>query len=279
MKKILALLILTSIAFTSAMAQARGGTQSRGGGASPIRGQALNGTTGLYTLPTGYIGWEGNNDLALDIGYRAIFNSSGTAHIPSLTLSLFKFVEAAFAYDIQPDRYNNDDNDDLLMGFKVKLPTGNTAIALGFNIQLINMSHNHNYNAYQPYIAISYPGNFFSMPAETTLVIGKTFHDNTDDTNIDFGMGFDIVLFPDVFNKLLHLIVDFANFGYSHDAWPGGYNAAAWRGVFNVGFRFDLSQLPPFTKYKFVLDAAFNDILDDGSRSFTFGVVFGIPLM
>jgi len=275
MKKILVLLVLISVAFTSVMAQSRGGTQS--GGASSIKAPSFNGTTGLYSIPTGYIGWEGSNNLALDIGYRAIIGDRGISHIPSLTLSLFKFVEISSAFDIQ----TRPDDNDLLFGAKIRLPTRTTAIALGMNMHLLRMNRNNGNTTFQPYIAITYPGSFFSMPAETTLVIGKTFFSNSNsiDSNIDFGMGFDIVLLPDVFNNILHLILDFSNFAYSYNAFPGGSGAAAHRGVFNAGFRLDLSQLPPFRKYKFIVDFAFNDILDDGSRAFTAGAVFGIPFM
>ena len=284
MKKIIILLVMVTIALSTVMAQSRGGNQSRTQPpATTFSGQAFNGATGLYTIPTGRIGWD-RNDFAMDFGYRAIMNDdAGIAHIPSITLSMFKFIELSFAFDIQPDyNYGSYNNDDFLTGFKLRLPTSSTAIALGFNMHLINFDHDddHNqYNTFQPYIAITYPGNFFTMPAETTITIGKTFYSGKrDNTNIDFGMGFDINLLPSVFNNVVHLVIDFANYGYSDDAWPG-YGGAEWRGVFNVGFRFNLSSIPAFSKYKFVLDAAFNDILDSGQRSFTIGAVFGIPLI
>ena len=252
-------------------------------------GQSMNGSTGLFSIPSGHIGWENAGNLALDFGYRAVINNnSGVSHIPALTISLFKFVEISAAYDFQPAyNFDNDnENEDLLMGIKFRLPpAGNTTIAIGGNIQLINISNgNHSYNAYQPYIAITYPGNFFDMTAETTIVFGKTIYSGGPDNNsdIDFGMGFDLILFPDVFGNTVHWIIDFANFSYSDNSWPhNSYrHTNAWqRGILNTGFRIDLSTIPALSNFKFLVDIILNDLFDDGARSFTAGAVFGFSAL
>jgi hypothetical protein len=265
MKKFILLGLLISLCLSSVMAQA-------------ARGQSLNGSTGLFSIPTGRVGWENAGNFGLDLGYRAIINSNaGTAHIPAVTLSFVKWIEISAAFDIQPDRWYKDDNDDLLLGLKIKLPTKNTAISIGSNFQFLNIGneHHHDYNAIQPYMAITYSGTFFTMPAETTLVFGKTFYtgDRENNTNIDFGMGFDLILFPDVFGNTVHWIIDFANFSYSDDSWP--YDQAGWRGVLNMGMRIDLSTIPALKKFKFLIDAVFIDLFDDGHRSFAIGAVFG----
>jgi hypothetical protein len=254
-----------------------------------VNGQSMNGSSGLFAIPSGRIGWENAGNLALDFGYRAVINNdSGVSHIPALTVSLFKFVELSTAFDFQPayDFANDKENGDLLMGIKFKLPpAGNTSIAIGGNIQLINFSNdNHSYNAYQPYIAITYPGNFFSMTAETTIVFGKTFYSGGPDidSSIDFGMGFDLVLFPDVFGNAVHWIIDFANFSYSDNSWPHNsyqHTNAWWRGVLNTGIRIDLSAFPALSEFKFLIDVVFNDLFDDGARSFTVGAVFGFSAL
>lgn len=251
---------------------------------SALKGQSINGSTGLYSIPSARIGWESGN-LGLDFGYRAVINNDlGVAHIPSFTASLFKLVEISSAYDFQPDNLGKDHgNDDLLLGVKFKLPTDrNTAIALGGNIQLLNISNNNDfgYNAYQPYIAITYTGTFFNMTAETTLAVGKTFYSGGPDNNsdIDFGMGFDLVLFPDVFANAVHWIIDFANFGYSSNSWPNNsryHTGAVHRGILNTGFRIDLSAAPQLKDFKLIVDLVFNDLFDAGARSFTVGAVFG----
>ena len=250
--------------------------------------QSMNGSTGLFSIPSGRIEWEETGIFALDLGYRAVINNNaGNAHIPALTVSLFKLVEISAAVDFQPafNHTGANENEDLLMGVKFRLPTKNTAIAIGGNIQFINIGNDtHNYNAYQPYIAITYPGNFFSMTAETTIVFGKTFYSGGPGNNndIDFGMGFDLILFPDVFGNAVHWIIDFANFSYSDNSWPHNslqHTNAWWRGVVNTGFRIDLSTIPSLDKFKFAIDFIFNDLFDDGARSFTIGAVFGFSAL
>ncbi|MDR0442468.1 MAG: hypothetical protein LBH44_03580 [Treponema sp.] len=260
----------------------------------PLKGQSMNGSTGLYSIPSGHIGWENSANLGIDLGYRAVINNSeGIAHIPAITASLFKWVELSLALDLQPEiniNGKNQKNDDLLLGLKVRMPTNmkntsSTNIALGVNAQFINLGNdNYNYNAFQPYAAISYMGTFFKMNAETTVVFGKTFYSGGPDNNsdIDFGMGFDLILFPDVFKEAVHWIIDFANFSYSDNSWPNGllaHTGSAWyRGIVNTGFRIDLSVFPGLNKFKFMVDLVFNDLFDDGQRSFTIGGVFGIPI-
>ncbi|MCL2067375.1 MAG: hypothetical protein FWG99_07925 [Treponema sp.] len=262
-----------------------------------LKGQSLNGSTGLYSIPTGRIGWERTSDLGLDFGYRAIINDSGITHIPSVALSLFKWIEISTALDLQPridvferGQRREQRNEDLLFGLKIRLPTNvnnprNPAVALGLNAQLINfLNNNFEYKAFQPYIAITYLGAFFAMPAETTVVIGKTFYHGypTNNTDVDFGMGFDLVLFPDVFGNFVHWIIDIANFDYSDNSWPNnmykGTGPAWYRGIVNTGIRVDLASIPALKNFKFVLDFAFNDLFDQTSRSFTIGAVFGFSI-
>ena len=283
MKKILALTGFLFIVLANVTAQT----------GSPLKGQSMNGSTGLYSIPSGRVGWEETSDFGLDLGYRAVINNdAGTAHIPAVTMSLFKLAEISATFDFQPAvnvNYADEDqkNDDLLLGVKFKFPTNNnnsknTAIALGGNIQIINITNNnYSYNAYQPYLAITYNGTFFSMSAETTVVFGKTFYSGGPENNsdIDFGMGFDLILFPDVFKDAVHWIVDFANFSYSDNSWPNHllqHTGPAWyRGILNSGFRIDLSGFPALGKYKFIVDFVFNDLFDAGGRSFTIGTVLG----
>jgi len=259
--------------------------------AAGFRGQSMNGATGLFSIPSGRLGWEKPSNFALDFGYRVIINNTlGISHIPALTASLANWIEISGAFDFQPkiEYFGEDEpNNDMLLGLKVRLPTNaNTAIVIGGNFQFINIDNKHdfNYNAYQPYIAITYPGNFFKMPAETTIVFGKTFYSGNHDSNnsnIDFGMGFDIILFPDALKNLLHWIIDFSNFSYSDNAWPHTgffYTDTMWRGILNTGFRIDLSSIPELNKYKFLIDVIFNDLFDQGSRSLTVGAVFGFSL-
>ncbi|MDR1318062.1 MAG: hypothetical protein LBJ90_00425 [Treponema sp.] len=301
MKKTVFCVLLLAV-FLVSMPKAEAQTQS-------LKGISLNGSTGLYSIPSGRIGWERSSDLGLDFGYHAIINGDGTAHVPTATISLFKWVEISTAFDIQPDddyRYWDENvskkrtakNDDLLFGFKVQLPTNtknpsNPAVALGTNIQLINFTDNDNhayapenfvYTVFQFYAAATYAGTFFTMPAETTVVVGKTLYaDAENNSDIDFGMGFDLILLPDVFQSFVHWIIDFANFDYSDNSWPNklarGSGPPWYRGILNTGIRLDLANIPALSKFKFVVDVVFNDLFDDDNRSFTVGAVFGIPIL
>jgi len=273
MKKITAVICI--VLFSLILAQAAF-AQAAGRSSEGVRGQSLNGTTGLCYIPTGNIGWEGGK-AALDIGYRTIINNdAGASHIPAITLSLANWIEIAAAFDIQPN-VGSQSNDDLLLGLKFRLPTS-AAVALGCNIQFINIGDDYrDWTSFQPYVAITYPGTFFTMRAETTLVFGKTFFSGlSNNSDIDFGMGFDLILFPDVFGNTVHWLIDFSNFNYNSDAWP--HNPAGHRGVMNTGVRIDLSTIPSFSKYKFLIDLILNDVFDDGHRSFIAGAVFGLRL-
>ncbi|MFW6339085.1 MAG: hypothetical protein ACOC25_09150 [Alkalispirochaetaceae bacterium] len=237
--------------------------------AQSLKGMSFNGSTGLMSIPSGRIGWERSADFGFDLGYHAIFDDGDTTHIPKASVSLFKLLEASFAYDAQP----GDDNEDIIIGGKIQLPTDRTAVALGANFQMLQ-ENGEDENVQQIYIAATYPGEFFNMPAETTFVLGKSFGDIIDDEWIDFGMGFDLLLLPDIFQGYVHWINDFSNFSYSWDAF--GANAVE-RGVFNTGIRIDIAANPSLSKYKFVIDAIVTDALDE-ARSLALGVAFGAPI-
>jgi len=235
-----------------------------------LKGMSLNGSTGLISIPSGRIGWEASSDFGFDLGYHAIIDNDDTAHIPKASISLFKTLEVAYAYDSQADA----DNADMLLSAKFQLPVQRaSAIAVGGNIQLLEENDNST-DVTQVYLASTYPGDFFNMPAETTFVIGKSFGDNISDSDIDFGMGFDLMLMPSVFQGFVHWINDFANFSYSYQAI--GANAAT-RGVFNTGLRIDLGSTELFSGFKFVIDAILTDALDD-NRAFALGMAFGASL-
>ncbi len=235
-----------------------------------LKGMSLNGATGLIGIPSGRIGWEHSADFGFDLGYHAIIDDDETAHIPKASISLFRMFEFAVAYDTN----RGDDWEDLIISGKLQLPTRGTAVAIGGNVQMLQIAGNDE-TAQQIYIAATYPGQFFRMPAETTFVVGKTFGDiGPGDEAIDFGMGFDLVLFPGIFQGFVHWINDFANFSYS--LTPVGANAAN-RGAFNTGLRIDLASHPSLSRYKVVIDAVLTDALDE-DRAFALGFAFGAPL-
>lgn len=238
--------------------------------AQSLKGMSLNGSTGLVSIPSGRIGWEHSADFGFDVGYHAVVDGNVTSHIPKISASLFQSLELGFAYDTQNDSADSD----MIFSGKFQLPVKRaSAIAIGGNIQMLKTNDNST-NADQLYLAATYPGDFFNMPAETTFVIGKTFGENVPDSDIDFGMGFDLLFLPDVFQGYVHWINDFANFSYSCDAVGA---RSDYRGVFNSGIRIDLGSSDMFSGYKFVIDAIITDALDD-NRAFSIGLAFGAPL-
>ena len=239
-----------------------------------LSGMSFNGSTGLYSIPSGRTGWEDSSSFAIDLGYHAIITEGKATHIPKMSFSLFRWVELSAAMDFQPKEHNQNQTD-FIGGLKLQLPISRTSLALGGNIQALNFSNkNINYIAGQVYIAVTFAGQFFDMPAETTVVLGKTFIEDQSDSNVDFGMGFELVLFPSVFEGFVRWITDFANFSYSVEP----FSANAWyRGVLNTGIRLDLSAIPPLSRFKFNVDVLMTDAFDD-TRAFSAGVVFGIPI-
>jgi hypothetical protein len=187
-------------------------------------------------------------------------------------------VEFSTAFDFQPKYHNGAEKaTDFIGGLKVQFPVTATAIALGGNIQALNLGSDEpiRRNAGQIYVAVTYAGEFFTMPAETTVVVGKTFVEDVSSSNIDFGMGFDLILFPKIFQRYVHWITDFANFSYSREAFGAD---ADFRGVLNTGLRIDLASIPALSKFKFVIDVEITDALDD-KRAFSIGAVFGVPVL
>ena len=247
-------------------------------------GMSLSGATGLFTIPTGRVGWDqsGRSSFGLDLGYHAIMDDGVVSHIPKVALSLLGFLELSAAIDIQPDEHGTSswfgprNGHDFIGGLKIQLPVTRSALALGANYRVLNLGEdNHRNYAWQIYVAATYAGHFFNMPAETTIVIGRTFLEGHSNRDIDFGMGFDVMLFPDIFGNLLHWITDFANFSYSVDA----FRVNAWhRGVLNTGLRFNLSTIPNFSRFRFMADIKMVDAYDR-NRAFSIGATFGVPIM
>jgi hypothetical protein len=243
-------------------------------GSSSITGMTLNGSAGLYTVPSGRIGWTQDADIGLDFGGSYNFFSENP--IVKAGISLFKWIEITGAVDLQP-KTDDENNTDGILGAKLQFPTAKTAVAIGGNVQFLN-NRGDSRTAGQMYVAVTYGGEFFTWPAVTSLALGYTFREDddgiTDKDNIDFGMGLDLLLIPEVFGNFVHWIADFSNFSYSDQ--PLGENAW-YRGCLNTGVRVDIAAIPALKKFKFNFDFMLLDILDT-DRTIAMGLVFGVPL-
>jgi hypothetical protein len=180
----------------------------------------------------------------------------------------------------------------------VQLPFKNEsypAVAVGGNFQFLNLGGDDGtgytgtvqdeWNEYgstsQIYAAVTYAATFFGSQVETTAVVGKTFVINTNlhrkksKTDIDFGMGLDMIIFPKTLQNYVHWIAEYSNFSYSND--PLGADAE-YRGVMNTGLRVDLSQIPALNKFNCTVDVMGTDLLDHRRRAFSLGAVFGMSV-
>ncbi|MCP4133589.1 MAG: hypothetical protein GY754_21655 [bacterium] len=233
--------------------------------AKAFKSPSLGGATGLVSTPTAHTGWE-DASLGLDFGYHYISPEDGT-HIPKFTLQLFGRWELGGTIDIQA----GDSETDYLFHTKFVFLKGATSLAVGGNLQMINNGENNSQSNGQIYLAATYSGNFFNMQAETTIVIGKTFGENSPVGNVDFSMGFDLDLIPSLFRGYVHWINDFANYSYSMDPVGADTN---YRACFNTGMRIAILRT---SRYKFNIDVIMTDALDSG-RGFSAGAAFGLAI-
>ena len=245
--------------------------------AQSLKGMSFNGSTGLYSIPTGRVGWERSANFGLDFGYDFIAREQHTAHIPKASITLLRFWEINAAVDMHRPVPENekDSNTNIIFGTKLQIPTTNRiAIALGANYQILKAGAEDPFvhdNASQVYLATTYAGRLFEWPAETTIVMGYTWLDGNANSDIDFGVGFDLLLLPQVFNNLFHWILDFSNFTYV--ARPP-YQLGVNRGILNTGLRIDFGSIFGAGRFKFAFDLLMTDAFDD-NRGFSIGAVFG----
>lgn len=231
--------------------------------AEPFKSPSAGGATGLNTTPNANTGWEGNN-MALDLGIH--YMADGENYIPKGSLQLFGKFELGAAYDIQ----DPEDSNDLIIHTKYRFyGARSSALAIGGNFQMLNIGGDSG-NGGQVYLASTYRGDFINMPAETTLVFGKSFGDYVGDKDIDFSMGFDLTLLPKLFKNYVHWISDFSNYSYSLNAT----GANTQRGIFNSGARIAVLKT---SRYKFNIDVIGTDLLDS-NRSYAVGTAFGLAL-
>ena len=245
-----------------------------------FRSPSLGGATGLITTPTARTGWEGAfMGLDLGMGYTQLGDGS---YLPRATLQLFDRWELGAMYEMLDEHEDDMEQNDLYLHSKIRFypwtGSSNSALAIGGNYQSLKVN-DESYVAYQFYLAATYSGDFLGMPAETTLVFGKTFGDDkiVPEKDYDFSMGFDLDLFPSIFKGYIHWITDFSNYSYTKDALR---DVSGYRGSFNTGAR--IAVFKGHRKYKLNIDVLGLDLLDDpdasGGRELGLQVVFGLGL-
>lgn len=229
---------------------------------SSVKGNTVNGSTGIVVSPTARIGWE-FSDFGIDFGYSFLHNGQ-TDHIPAVNFSFLKKAEAGIAADI-----NGDSTWNLLFHGKFQFfREGGSSVAMGFKGDLSNVGNNSDV-FFTPYLVASYSGNFFTWPAVTSMMFGwHMLEYGSITSNFAFSMGFELALAPKVFKDYVFWISDFSNYSYSSRSL---INATS-RGAFNTGIRIDAIKSG---KLKMVIDLIGTDLLDDG-RGFMASATFGV---
>jgi hypothetical protein len=262
--------------------------------------QSVNGATGLITTPTANVGYQNKKSTGVDIGYHHLADSSGSGNVVKETFSFFGRAELGGTVDIQnrDDPYHKNEIEIIVHGkFKI-LNEYSRGLAVGGNFQFIDLNNDYtNGKVLQLYLAYTFSATIFTLPAETTFVIGKSLNPNNmkagyrkrggerqlylkinDDNdiytrtgNIDFSVGFDIDLLPQYLKGHLHWITDFANYSYSAD--PMG-SLPDYRACANTGFRV----IPlKFRNCKWNIDILATDFLDH-RREWAVGTTFGFGI-
>ncbi|MDC7231678.1 MAG: hypothetical protein PQJ58_00475 [Spirochaetales bacterium] len=232
---------------------------------SSVKGMNAGGITGIAVAPSARIGWE-KSDFGLDFSYTMLYRNEAS-HIPAATISLFEKAEIGFAFDMEGNDWNN-----MLLGAKYQLSKeGNTALALGGNFEYqTNDLVEDNSVSSDVYVVATYSGEFFNLPALTSMLLGWQFWEAGDfSTNLKYSMGFEMGFFPDTFNNYIYWISDFSNYSYATYSFRMGTD----RGIFNTGLRIDPVKN---NKYKLVFNILGTDLLDDGSRGLMVNATFGM---
>lgn len=229
---------------------------------SAVKGNSINGATGIIVSPTARIGWE-YSDLGLDFGYTFLYDGR-MGHVPAFTLSFLKKAEVGVAFSI-----GENSNFDILYHGKFQFfRDGGSAVAMGLKGELTNVGDSNSESFLTPYLVATYGGSFFKWPATTTIMFGWNMLERGQiSSNFSFSMGFELSLAPEVFKNYVYWISDFSNYSYSANSY-----IADNRGTFNTGLRIDPIKKG---KFKLVFDFVGTDILDE-SRGFLASANFGM---
>ncbi|MDD3790083.1 MAG: hypothetical protein ACOXZ2_01165 [Sphaerochaetaceae bacterium] len=219
----------------------------------------LGGVNGYVTLPKATV-VDSDKNPSITTGYTAIFSiADGFAHIPFVLVGFAKNFEASVAFDIDSDDF------DLMVNAKWRfVEKDNTSVAFGLTGEALTLQTDPDF-AFLTYFATTFNSTFIKWPSKTTLLLGYTFTRDLN-SNIDFGVGFEIPLWQKAFKGKVNLLVDFGNVSYS--ANPSG-GIAKDRGLFNIGLRLLPLEFLPSTY--FALDLGLIDIFDHQGRAFSAG--------
>jgi len=255
--------IVVSAVLLAVLVSAGGFAQNVSAGA--VNGMTLNGSTGLIVVPDAHVGWE-RSKFGVDMGYGFVWSGGDRFdHLPRFAVSLFEKFEISGLMQMNHDKIKN-----FVLGGKFQITkSGGTALAIGGDYEFF-VPPEHG-DSSKIYLAATYGGDFFGMPAVTTATIGWQFWEQGNfSSQFIYGMGFSLSLFPQTFKNYVYWVTDFANFSYTvKDAMI----YAGDRGAFNTGIR-----IHPIKEGRFnlVIDIIGTDLLDDGNRGLSASLSGGI---
>ncbi|MGE0075072.1 MAG: hypothetical protein AB7S52_07575 [Sphaerochaetaceae bacterium] len=219
----------------------------------------LGGVNGYIVIPSAQPVSSGEN-ASVTTGYSAIFAlPDGFAHIPFIQFGFGRDFEVGLAVDIA-------EKADVLLSTKWRfVEKESTSVSFGMVGQALEVGDATKFAA-QAYFASSFTSTFISWPSKTTILVGYTF-DDTMNTDIDFGMGFQAPLLEKVFKGNVDFLIDFGNVSYSSS--PSGGKAGD-RGLLNIGARLLPVVFMPSTTI--AADVRLIDILDHSGRALSAGI-------
>jgi len=233
--------------------------------AGSVNGMTLNGATGLIIVPDAHVGWE-NAKFGVDLGYGFVWTGGDNFdHLPRFAISMFQKFEISGLFQMNHGEMNN-----FVLGGKFQITkSGGTALAIGGDYEFYVPTEHR--NSSKIYLAATYGGDFFGMPAVTTATIGWQFWNiGNFSSQFIYGMGFSLSLFPQTFKNYVYWVTDFANFSYVVD---GAMIHSSYRGAFNTGIR-----IHPIKdgRFNLVIDIIGTDLLDEGGRGMSASISGGL---
>ncbi len=230
-----------------------------------VTGMTLNGSTGLFVVPDAQIGWD-RTDIGLNSGYGFVWTGN-LDHLPRFSINLFRKIEVSGLLHFNSSGVKNG-----VLGAKFQFfEKQGASLAMGGDFEITDTSHYTGHNS-KVYTSVTYSGDFFSMPATTSLAFGWQFLSlGKFSSQLIYGMGFTIGLFPNILHNYLMWVTDFSNFSY---AVHGSELNAGVRGALNTGLR-----IHPVKKgaFNLVIDIIGTDLLDT-TRGLTVSLSAGIGL-
>lgn len=213
------------------------------------KGMSLSASSGLVTIPSA----NTLSEHEIMFGTWIIGGDNDTGYMPRVLISPIERLEIGVGADFV-DKMENS----YIVSAKYQIyRASDVKIALGFNYQSNGNVENgkpENNTNYQLFLAFTWDGGF----GTTSSYFGKTFGDAVEDSEIDFGIGFEKMFYRGDYGGL-GLVFDFTNTPYRRFfAAPDGAGDSN-RGMFNGGLRVKAT----IAKVDFNIDLIAMDVLDD----------------